>query len=326
VARAVDYAVANGAEIINMSFVAQFEDQSLKDSLKRAYDHGVVIVTAAGNNQLRGADGTGALDLEKLYPICFDDGDSENWILGVSSANDDNQTSYFSNYGRCVDLVAPGNGVYSLARYSPQFGYEKTWGGPLRGTSFSAPIVAGAAALIKSLHPEWGAKEIIKILLATADEPKISSGTFINYPHLNVARAAATAFVSPATVVSDIFTFDKQGNIYRSQKGKKQLWARAPEKSKILELKFADLNYDRQPETAILLRRGKFYFLRLLKGNGDYWREFVLGDPSGRDRRIWKNLAFSIGVDGEYLLNLKRAGVKGQKDEGFVYDLLGNWQ
>ncbi|HSR88876.1 MAG TPA: S8 family peptidase [Candidatus Udaeobacter sp.] len=209
VAKAVNYAVNNGADIISLSFVGGATNFSLEGSLFNARKHGVLVVAAAGNNR---NDGIGDEDSAKVkqYPICVDFENSENWILGVTSVDKNNKLSEFANYGACVDITAPGEYIYSTQKYSPQYGYDKNFAGPWFGSSFSVPLVTGAAALVKSVRPDWGAKEIVSDLLATTDDiDSLNPGYAgqIGYGRLNVGRAVARAVESKSKIIPT-FIFD----------------------------------------------------------------------------------------------------------------------
>lgn len=160
IAEAIRYAADNGADIINISLVGPAEQQDLKDSVRYAYEKGVTIIAAAGNDYL-------SLDMYPRYPICADEeGDTtDEWVLGVSAVNEEHALAQFSNRGRCIDIAAPGVHISSTLRYAPRYGLEKLYGGRFSGTSFAAPFVAGTAALIKSIHPEWGPKQIFETIL-----------------------------------------------------------------------------------------------------------------------------------------------------------------
>jgi len=170
VSRAVDYAVRNGAKIINLSFVGFDYSQSLAEAIGRAYEAGVIVVAAAGNetNPSRVVD----LDKEKMYPVCYNGPKGENWVLGVASVDYQNRKAFFSNYGHdCVDLVAPGLGFYSTQVYNTldkDFTYP--YGGYWSGTSLSTPLVAGAVALIESKNQNLTNSEVINYLLNNTDE------------------------------------------------------------------------------------------------------------------------------------------------------------
>ncbi|OGH72367.1 MAG: hypothetical protein A3C74_02640 [Candidatus Magasanikbacteria bacterium RIFCSPHIGHO2_02_FULL_44_13] len=159
--RAIRYAVDNGADVINISMVSGTHDIAIDSAIQYAYKHGVVVVAAAGNN-------SNNLNVVPSYPICSDVGAGIESILGVSAVTEDHHVTLFSNIGSdCIDITAPGQNMSSTIRYSPNNGLKTSYVGGWRGTSFAAPLVAGAAALIKSIHPGWGPDEIFDILLRT---------------------------------------------------------------------------------------------------------------------------------------------------------------
>lgn len=157
-AQAIRYAVNNGADVINVSMVGD-ESADLKTAINYAYRKGVVIVAAAGNN-------FSDLNLGPGYPICIDATSSKMLVLGVSAIGKDHRLARFSNVGSdCIDITAPGVGINSTARYSPPDGLLETYRRDWQGTSFAAPFVSGAAALIKSIQPTWRSKEIYQAIL-----------------------------------------------------------------------------------------------------------------------------------------------------------------
>ncbi|MDD5043054.1 MAG: S8 family peptidase [Patescibacteria group bacterium] len=162
VIRAIDYAVDNGAQIINMSFVGFADELSLKQTVERAYNKGVLIVAAGGNNTTKkeGDD----LDLVKMYPICFNDS-VNNLLLGVSSTDANDQKARFSNYGSCVNISAPGIDFFSTEFLDKKFGFNESYGGNWSGTSLATPLISGTAALIKSFKPNYSVEKIIKLIL-----------------------------------------------------------------------------------------------------------------------------------------------------------------
>ena len=132
IVRAIYYAVDHGARVINMSFSATAASPEIAHAINVATSSGVICVASAGN-----------LGQEVLvYP-----GALRN-VLGVGSTTAANPPtrSSFSNYGDAlVSLGAPGEGV--ITTY-PGGGYAGAW-----GTSFSAPLAAGAAALLLQVDP-----------------------------------------------------------------------------------------------------------------------------------------------------------------------------
>jgi len=169
IARAIDYAIENGADIINMSFVGAATDDVLDAAIDRAYDAGVILVAAVGNDGEGSNHVVADLDLRPLYPVC-EDGTNLNRIIGVGSIDSDNTKSSFSNFGtRCIDINAPGNGVAGPQAIDPRYGvdFESEYRGGWRGTSFSTPIVSGVAGLLKSVNKKLTQDQVLSIITQT---------------------------------------------------------------------------------------------------------------------------------------------------------------
>jgi hypothetical protein len=168
VERAVEYAVRNGAKIINLSFAGETRHEGLGNALRRAYDKGVFIVAAAGN----APEGESAVDLDRnpLYPVCFDRVSSENFIYGVAATDETDRKAEFSNYGAgCIDISAPGTRAVSTQVYRPAAAdFQARYGGFYNGTSISAPIVSGTVALLMALDSHLTPKQIMNILTDSA--------------------------------------------------------------------------------------------------------------------------------------------------------------
>lgn len=129
VLRAVYYAVGHGAKVINMSFNYKSYSQELANAVNYATASGVICVAAAGNNGLE----------TTVYPAGL------KGVIDVASTSDEDVRSAFSNYGAPpVWLAAPGEGIMTTYPYGS---YAAGW-----GTSFSTPMVSGAAALMVSSY------------------------------------------------------------------------------------------------------------------------------------------------------------------------------
>lgn len=190
--KAIRYAVANGAHIINMSLVGYEPDPTLAHELYKAAKAGVLVVVAAGNDE-----STIGTDLEAmpLYPVCSLAGSSA--ILAVSATDALDQKAPYANFGRtCVGISAPG--FEFIAAHPIQNGDTASttaFVAGITGTSAAAPLVSGAAALIKSLRPQWTAKSIYQRLVSTADpiedmqRSEVRGG--LGSGRLNVERAVA---------------------------------------------------------------------------------------------------------------------------------------
>ena len=110
-----------------------------------------MVIAAAGNDNDN-------LDVRSRSPICVDL--TNNAVIGVASTLEGNKKTSFSNYGKkCIDVSAPGQ--YLPVTVPNGYGRGK-------GTSFSAPLVAGIAALIKSKNPTWNIEEIKHAILNSA--------------------------------------------------------------------------------------------------------------------------------------------------------------
>ena len=163
VANAIRYAVDNGAHIVNMSFGKQFSPQKklVDDAVKYAEQKNVLLVHSAGNEGEN-------IDTNESYPSDRDLNNVEatNWIsVGANDMNgDESLAAPFSNYGeKHVDIFAPGVNIISLDSSNTYNMHD--------GTSFSAPVVSGVAALILSYHPHLKPAQLIDLLMQTSTKP-----------------------------------------------------------------------------------------------------------------------------------------------------------
>ncbi|MBF8280405.1 MAG: Peptidase S8 protein [Candidatus Magasanikbacteria bacterium] len=211
--RAIDYAIAHHADIINLSFVGDEPTLSFIQAIRRANRAGIVIVAAAG------ATGESAigfdLDSRPQYPICFDDPlQEENWVVGVGAVDQSDVKTTFSNYGGCLDLMAPGTHIPSTKVFRPDKGFNEQYGGSFNGSSVAAPFVSGAAALVKSVNPSWKNKEIVNALLKSADPIERLNPLFVGKlgaGRLNIKEAVARAVAEKIKNTALIMTADFGG-------------------------------------------------------------------------------------------------------------------
>lgn len=208
VIRGIDYAIKNGADIISMSFVTT-PSLPLRAAIRRAYDAGVLVVAAAGL-QLHNTDRPNVgPDLDKLPgdPVCADIGGGQNIVVGVGSTDENDRLSGSSGYGSCIDILAPGEQIYSTQVVDPAHGFSNAHGGGWVGPSLAAPLVAGAAALIKSAKPSLTVAELRDILITSADNvdgQNMALQGKLGHGRLNLVRAFERLGVpkqSPAAIV-----------------------------------------------------------------------------------------------------------------------------
>jgi hypothetical protein len=128
---AIYFAVRNQANVINMSFDLKMQSDELSKALDFANQQNVICSASVGND--------GAMEI--VYPAAL-----QNDVMGVASTSDLDQRSTFSNFGDAIVWVAaPGEAVISTYPFGS---YGAAW-----GTSFSAPFLAGAAALLWDQKP-----------------------------------------------------------------------------------------------------------------------------------------------------------------------------
>jgi len=200
VIKAIDYAIANGADIINLSFVGFGYSQSLDNAIERAYDAGIIIIAAAGNEQ---GEGEGYfLDQTPMYPACHDGAAGENRVIGVAATDTLDQKASFSSHGtKCIDISAPGISIYSTVVYSPTNyfdgkSFDKYYDGYWAGTSMATPMVSAAIALIEEANPSLNRNQVINTLLTNTDNINHINPEFINQlgkGRLNVFKAISSA-------------------------------------------------------------------------------------------------------------------------------------
>lgn len=202
---AYNYAVKNGAKVINASYtypqscshVSPSDAEKLAIAVAR--DAGVLVVAAAGNFNCNN-------DIYAFYP----GGHPLDNILSVAATDPlDRRAAAFSNYGRTtVDLGAPGLNIYSTIRQSltgldGRAGYNY-----MSGTSMAAPHVSGAAALLWGVHPELSYAEVRDALLLSVDQVPDLLGKVASNGRLNIAAALAFDFDQVAPTAPADLTID----------------------------------------------------------------------------------------------------------------------
>lgn len=158
---AIDYARENHADIINLSLGGYGTSLQLEQAINRAYDAGIAIFAAAGN------DGISTTN-SKTYPASFEN------VIGVMASDkaDPTQLAYFSNYdptGLYYDVVAPGFQILSCSIESGKVAYSN-------GTSQACPLVAACAALYLSEYPNATVSDLYEDI-RTSSKPSIKANS-----------------------------------------------------------------------------------------------------------------------------------------------------
>ncbi|WP_285684368.1 S8 family serine peptidase [Actinoplanes sp. NBRC 103695] len=143
----IRWAVRHGAKVINMSFGLP-DSETLHSAIREASDAGVVLVSSVGN--------TGDKDNKPDYPGAYPE------VIGVGAVGRDGKVAKFSQHGPQVDLVAPGVDIEQAGLYGT---YRNGF-----GSSNSAAVVSGAAALILAEFPDLTPQQVADRLSSTAKD------------------------------------------------------------------------------------------------------------------------------------------------------------
>ncbi len=150
------WAADNGATVINMSVGGFPTTQYVQDAVNYAWNKGVVLVGAAGNNGVQ----------EDFFPASFTN------VVSVSATQVNDEFANWSSFGPKVDVSAPGASVQTTNCTVCTYGGHDTWGDHtyISGTSFATPNVAGVLALIRARYPAYTPAQVVSRLTATVDD------------------------------------------------------------------------------------------------------------------------------------------------------------
>lgn len=171
IADCIYYANSRGAKVINISYDSTFTSALISDAASVFRTGGGVVVVSAGNS---------TMDLSAWGP-------SPHLIVVAASDYQDNLT-YFSNFGSPVDLKAPGLDILTT---SSGGNYAS-----VSGTSLSAPLVAGTAALIYSINSQFTSTQVENFILTSLQKATLPLGRIDVSSSLQSANAAAIAGAS----------------------------------------------------------------------------------------------------------------------------------
>ena len=141
------YAAINGADIVTASYGGPGYSVTERQTLEAAVAEGALIVASAGNTSTDN-------DLFPFYPA------SHTFTLSAGGTRSQDDVNFY-NYGRSVNVFAAGRDVV-VTRPDAEYGH-------VFGTSFSAPLVAGIAALVKAAYPHFTPLQVREQVRLTAD-------------------------------------------------------------------------------------------------------------------------------------------------------------
>ena len=160
---AIERAADDGCKVINMSFTGADDSQAMRDAINYAHARGCILVAAGGNQ----SPPPTALNPALLYPA--------GWphVVGVgaltkSTSGTSVVRAVFSNFGKGLDLAAPGEEIWGLTH--PSYGENNSGYDWWTGTSMASPIVAGGLAVLWRAVPEMTGDEIVSVAQSSATD------------------------------------------------------------------------------------------------------------------------------------------------------------
>jgi len=214
VVEAIDYATANGADIINLSIGGGYSS-GFSPPINAAYEAGKLVICAAGN------DGVKLTNSNWRSPVCNDGPNplTDNYVLGVAATDSQDRKASFSNWdgstANFVDVAAPGVNIYGPAFYYPSDPQFDEYWYTNNGTSFSTPIVSGLAALIIAHNPglRGDPAAVYQIIRDTTDNIDAQNPGYVGMlgtGRVNAARAVGVLL--PPAAVTNLQASDTTGD------------------------------------------------------------------------------------------------------------------
>ena len=165
--RAFEYAKKHGAKVISCSWGSYDVSDAVVSELKSLYDSGVTVLFASGNEG------------SSHDKVGINDESEVEWVIGVGASGENNDVTSYSNYGKNIDILAPGGdsqlstGVLGIDDMGSSGSLEQrdlvnNNYAFTNGTSFSAPIASGVVAMMYAVNPNITPKEVKEILESTA--------------------------------------------------------------------------------------------------------------------------------------------------------------
>lgn len=215
IAKGIEYAYKNGADVINMSFGSYAHSALIENALQDAFSS-CVLVAAAGNDGRTTADCPFPIPKGNMYPVAY------SYVIGVMAYGEENSFASFSNWDYApnanaeYEVVAPGVNIYSTL---PNGRYA-TW----NGTSMAAPMVSAEAAILRSSLKDkdtYSSRYIMGQLVGATEDTITYCNEDVkrtyNYKKLSLT-ASLTNKPKPNITVYEVYAFDSE-DISKSNNG-----------------------------------------------------------------------------------------------------------
>ena len=171
VVSAVNYAIDHDARVISMSFGLNARDRVEEKVMIEAYQKGIVLVAASGNEDFDGYSAPGSM----------------KEVIGVNASAPTGEPAYYSNYGYSSDIMAPGSNIWSTI---PGDEYSS-----FSGTSMACPVVSAVAAMMLDANPDLTPQQVYNIMCTTTGQEDFDrEGKAYGLVNADAAVQAAAAF------------------------------------------------------------------------------------------------------------------------------------
>lgn len=183
IAKGVEWAIDNNIDVVNMSLGGSQGSTTLQQAMDNAYNSGVLLVAAAGNEGSYGKSSRNTIG----YPAKY------NSVMAVGAVDSNLERASFSSVGNELEVMAPGVNVYSSV---PGDSYDS-----YNGTSMASPHVAGAAALILANDSSLSNVDVRNLLNDTATS--LGDSFYYGNGFINVQEAVQSTTATTAYLVAN---------------------------------------------------------------------------------------------------------------------------
>ncbi len=332
IANGIRFAADNGAKVINMSLGGSAPSVTLESALQYAFNKGVTIVAASGN------DSAGVVS----YPAAYN-----NYVIAVGATRFDNAKAPYSNYGTALDIMAPG-GDTSVDQNGDGYGdgiLQQTFQGAnlgafnyyfFQGTSMATPHVVGVAALVIAKGNAVTPTAVRAALESSADDLG-SAGRDNTFGYGLVDPAGALAWVAPPPssdiqVFSDSFEVSEWNGLWVEDT--QNDWSRSSQRAinGSFSAEVDGRTTDASLTTNILDLQGKTnatitfsWFIESSLDGGEYvafdtsdgttWTERARIRGNVDTENVWKNVTVTVASSSVPSLQLRFRGLMSGGDE-----------
>ncbi len=186
----ITYAADNGCQVINCSWGGGGYSMFAQTVIDYALSKGSLVVAAAGNDN----------SIENHYPAAY------NGVFSVASTTSTDTRSSFSNYGRYIDVSAPGSSIYDT--------WQNDTYATLSGTSMASPLVAGLAALTVAQFPSYNPVQIGQQIRVNSDNINAINQNYIDllgYGRINAYKTLSNINSKSVRAIEVIFSDELPG-------------------------------------------------------------------------------------------------------------------